>query len=125
MVEQLQCDRVYEDPAPYSQGRIHEGTIYLAGQVPDNSDGEIVGNDIETQTKQAVDNVEALLSEADSSLASVVSVTAYLIDMDDFEAFNDVYAELFPDPKPARTTVAVDGLAVDARLELQVTAVVE
>jgi len=125
MVEQLQSDAVYDDPAPYSQGLIRGDTVHLAGQVPDNSDGEIVGSDIETQTRQAVDNVEALLEEAGSSLESVVSVTAYLTDMDDFEAFNRVYAELFSDPKPARATVGVTGLAVDARLELQVTAVIE
>jgi len=125
MVEKLQSNTVFDDPAPYSQGMIHAETIWLAGQVPDNTNGEIVGDDIETQTKQAVDNVEFLLEKAGSSLESVVSVTAYLTDIDDFEAFNDVYGELFPDPKPARTTVAVAGLAVDARLELQVTAVVE
>lgn len=125
MVEQLQSDSVYQDPAPYSQGIIHNDTVRLAGQVPDNSDGEIVGDDIETQTRQTVDNVETLLNEAGSSLGSVVSVTAYLTDMDDFEAFNTVYAELFPDPKPARATVGVTGLAVDARVELQVTAVIE
>ena len=125
MVEQLQSDAVYNDPAPYSQGIIHGDTVRLAGQVPDNSDGEIVGDDIESQTKQAVKNVEALLNEAGSSLESVVSVTAYLTDMDDFKGFNRVYAELFPDPKPARATVGVTGLAVDARLELQVTAVIE
>ena len=125
MVDQLQSDAVFDDPAPYSQGIIHGETVRLAGQVPDNTDGEIVGDDIETQTKQAVDNVEALLDEAGSSLASVVSVTAYLTDMDDFEEFNRVYAEIFPDPKPARATVGVTGWAVDARLELQVTAVIE
>ena len=125
MVDQLQSDAVFDDPAPYSQGIIHGETVHLAGQVPDNIDGEIVGEDIETQTRQAVDNVEALLDEAGSSLESVVSVTAYLTDMDDFDEFNRVYAELFPDPKPARATVGVTGLAVDARLELQVTAVVE
>ena len=125
MVEQLQSDAVFDDPAPYSQGIIHGETVRLAGQVPDNTDGEIVGDDIETQTRQAVDNVEALLDEAGSSLASVVSVTAYLTNMDDFDGFNRVYAELFPDPKPARATVGVTGLAVDARLELQVTAVIE
>jgi len=125
MVKQLQSDAVFDDPAPYSQGIIHGDTVRLAGQVPDNSDGEIVGDDIETQTRQAINNVEALLDEAGSSLSSVVSVTAYLTDMDDFDGFNRVYAELLPDPKPARATVGVTGLAVDARLELQVTAVIE
>ncbi len=125
MPKELQSDAVFDDPAPYSQGIIHGNTVRLAGQVPDNSDGQIVGDDIETHTRQTVKNVEALLSEAGSSLRSVVSVTAYLTDMDDLEAFNRVYAELFPDPKPPRATVGVTGLAVDARLELQVTAVVE
>jgi len=123
MKKQLHSDGVYDDPAPYSQGIVHGETISLAGQVPDDETGAIVGSDIETQTRQALANVEQLLGEADSSLDDIVSVTAYLTDMDDLSGFNEAYAEIVPDPKPARTTVAVSALAVDARLELQVTAV--
>lgn len=123
MKKQLHSDAVYDDPAPYSQGIIHGDTIRLAGQVPDNSDGEIVGDDIETQTGQAISNIESLLAEADCSLADVVSVTAYLTDRADVDGFNAVYADLFWDPKPARATVIVADLVVPARVELQVTAV--
>ena len=125
MVEQIHTDAVYDDPAPYSQGMVHNDIVRLAGQVPDDADGEIVGDDIETQTEQAVENIETLLDEAGSSMDSVISVTAYLTDMDDLESFNRVYRELFPDPKPARATVAVDELAVNARVELQATAAIE
>jgi|AntRauMinimDraft_4_1070384.scaffolds.fasta_scaffold00886_5 2-iminobutanoate/2-iminopropanoate deaminase len=123
MKKQLHSDRVYDDPAPYSQGFVHGETISLAGQVPDDETGAIVGDDIETQTRQALSNVEKLLAAADASLSDIVSVTAYLTDMDDLSGFNETYAEILPDPKPARTTVAVSALAVDARLELQVVAV--
>ena len=119
-MRELYCSDVYDDPAPYSQGVLSGETIYLAGQVPDDETGRIVGDDIETQTRQAIANVEALLQAAGSSLADIVSVTAYLTDLDDLDGFNRVYAALFPDPKPARATVGVEELVVDARLELQV-----
>ena len=123
MVRRVHSDDVYDDPAPYSQGIAHGETIRLAGQVPDDETGRIVGTDITTQTRQVLSNVETLLGEADASLDDLVSVTAYLRDMEDLSGFNEVYAERVPDPKPARATVAVSDLAVDARLELQVTAV--
>ncbi len=122
MKKQLHSDAVYDDPAPYSQGRIHDGTIYLAGLDPVDETGEIVGDEIETQTTQTLRNVEELLAAADSSCANIVSVTAYLIDGDDFAVFNRAYAAFLPDPKPARTTVVVDELVTDARVELQVIA---
>ncbi len=122
MVEQLQCESVYQDPAPYSQGRIHDGTVYLAGLDPVDEAGEIVGDDIETQTTQTLRNVEELLAVADSSCANIVSVTAYLIDRGDFVGFNRAFAAFLPDPKPARTTVVVDELVTDAKIELQVIA---
>lgn len=123
MVKRLHDDGVYDDPAPYSQGVAHGEVIWLAGQVPDDETGTIVGADIKTQTRQALSNVETLLKQADASLDDLVSVTAYLVDMDDLPGFNHAYAEIVPDPKPARATVGVSALAVDARLEIQVTAV--
>jgi len=122
-MKELHSSDVYDDPAPYSQGIVHGETIYLAGQVPDDDTGAIVGDDIEAQTRQAIRNIDTLLEAADASLENIVSVTAYLTDLDDLDGFNQVYAELLPDPKPARATVGVKELVVDARLELQVTAV--
>ncbi|WP_253737506.1 RidA family protein [Halohasta salina] len=122
-MNELHSPDVYDDPAPYSQGIVHGETIFLAGQVPDDDTGAIVGDDIETQTRPAISNIEALLEAAGSSLDRIVSVTAYLTDRDDLDGFNREYAELLADPKPARATVVVEELVVDARLELQVTAV--
>ncbi len=122
MADQLRSTAVYDDPAPYSQGISHEKTVYLAGQVPDDENGTIVGDDIDTQTKQALANVERVLEEAGSSLEEVVSATVFLTDMDDLSGFNEAYATVMPDPKPARATVAVTELAVDARVEIQVIA---
>jgi 2-iminobutanoate/2-iminopropanoate deaminase len=121
----INTDAVYDDPAPYSQGIVHGETISLAGQVPDDAAGRIVGDDIETQTERALSNVETLLAEADASLADIVSITAYLTDPDDVAGFNAVYADRLPDPKPARTTVIVAGLVVPARVEIQATAIRE
>lgn len=121
-MRRIRSPNVHDDPAPYSQGIVHGETIYLAGQVPDNESGEIVGDDIETQTQQAINNVESILESAGSSLSDVLSVTAYLTSMDDFKRFNAVYSDHFGEPEPARATVAVEGLAVNARIELQVIA---
>ena len=121
-MKKIHSPKVHDDSSPYSQGIVHGETIYLAGQVPDDETGQIVGDRIESQTRQVIDNIESLLKEADSSLTEVISVTAYLTDMSDFEQFNRVYSEHLDEPNPARTTVAVDELAVNARLELQVIA---
>lgn len=122
MNEPIDSDDIYDDLAPYSNGVRHGETVYLAGQVPDDEMGRIVGDDIETQTEQTIANVETLLEAADASLEHIVSVTAYLTDLDDLDGFNATYATLLPDPKPPRATVVVDSLVVDARLELQVIA---
>jgi 2-iminobutanoate/2-iminopropanoate deaminase len=126
MVTQIHSGGVYEGIAPYSQGIIHQDMVDFAGQTPDDANGETVGNDIERQTKQAISNIETLLSEANSSLKNIVSVTAYLTDMDDLSGFNRVYSDILPDPKPARATVEVSTLpSSEARVEIQVTAVRE
>ncbi|WP_418282862.1 RidA family protein [Halorubrum sp. DTA98] len=123
MSEPLSTDDVHDDPAPYSQGIMTGRTIRLAGQVPDDRDGRIVGTGIESQTRQAVANVEALLAVADATLRDVVSVTAYLVDRGDVDGFNATYAAAFPEPRPARATVIVEDLVVDALVEIQATAV--
>lgn len=122
MVKAIHSEELYDDPAPYSQGIVHDGIIYLSGLDPADAEHNTIGDDIETQTEAVLSNAELLLEAADSSPSNIISVTAYLTDMADFEGFNAVYEETLPDPKPARTTVAVEDLATDARIELQVIA---
>jgi 2-iminobutanoate/2-iminopropanoate deaminase len=82
--------------------------IFLSGQLPvDPSTGFMSREDIESQTRQVIANVDRLLRSADASLADIVSVTAYLRDISDWDSFNTVYRSLMPSPLPARTTVGV------------------
>ncbi len=95
------------DPiGPYSQGVIASGrTLFVAGQTPkDPKTGELAG-DIRQQAVRALENVKAIVEAAGATMADVVKVNAYLADLGDFAAFNEVYAKYFSAPYPARTTV--------------------
>jgi 2-iminobutanoate/2-iminopropanoate deaminase len=83
---------------------------------------EVVSGGIREQTERVLANLEAVLEAAGSSLANVVKTTVYLVDMADFSAMNEVYAQAFGDHKPARSTVAVAGLPRGARVEIDVMA---
>jgi 2-iminobutanoate/2-iminopropanoate deaminase len=91
----------------YSPGIIAEGRfVYVAGQTP-TRDGVVIGETTGEQTRIALENLAAVLAEAGASLADVVRCGVFLADMADFAEMNEVYAEVFPDPLPARTTVGV------------------
>ena len=89
----------------YSPGIVAEGRFaYVSGQGP-LRDGVVSGDTIQEQTRVALGNIAAVLASAGASLADVVRCGVFLADMADFHGMNDVYAEFFPDPLPARTTV--------------------
>jgi len=91
---------------PYSPGAMGGNMIYTAGQVAWGSDGNIVGiGDIETQTRQTLSNVDAVLTEGGASWDDVLKCNVYLKDMQDFQKMNNIFAEVFPENPPARTTV--------------------
>src|SRR6266487_516369 len=104
---------------PYSPGMIYEQLIFVSGQgATDPSTGRIVGDDIERQTEQCLKNVLTILEAAGSSLQHVLRCGVFLMDMRDFQTMNTVYARMFGDHRPARTTVQVarlpgDGLLVE------------
>jgi 2-iminobutanoate/2-iminopropanoate deaminase len=91
---------------PYSPAVRAGGFVYVSGQTPRNAiSGELVGDDISTQTRQTLSNVQRILSEAGASMQDVVSVTIYLTNVDDWTAMNSVYTEVFSAPFPSRTAV--------------------
>ena len=107
---------------PYSQGMISGNLVFTSGQIPaDPKTGAIVGETIEAQAKQSLANVGAVLEAAGTSFDRVMKTTCYLSNMDDFAAFNAVYAEVFTG-KPARSCVAVKTLPKNVLCEVEAIA---
>jgi 2-iminobutanoate/2-iminopropanoate deaminase len=108
---------------PYSQAVGSGGFIFCSGQVGlDPASGELISTDVSEQTRQAMRNLEAVLSSAGAGFPDVVKVTAYLTDLGDFTTFNEVYGEFFEDEPPARATVGVAALPKGAKVEVECVA---
>lgn len=107
---------------PYSQAVTFGNLVMTSGQIPLTPDGTLVEGGIEAQTRQVLDNLVAVLSEAGTDLGRVVKTTVFLADMNEFSAMNAVYAEYFQAPFPARSTVQVARLPRDVRVEIEVIA---
>ena len=91
---------------PYVPATVANGVVYTSGQIAfDAEAGKIVGDDVRTQTRQALNNLRAVLAAAGSSLEQTLRVNVYLKNPEDFPAMNEVYQEYFKTHKPARTTV--------------------
>lgn len=111
---------------PYAQGNVVGGFLFASGQIAlDPATGEIAGETIQEQTAQVMKNVGALLEAAGTDFDHVVKTTCFLNDMDDFSAFNEVYAQSFGEHLPARSAVAVESLPKGALIEVEVIAQVE
>ena len=110
---------------PYSQALRAGGFRFTAGQVGfDPTTGELVDGGIAEQTRQVLQNIRAILEAGGSGLAQVVKTTVFLVDMADFGAMNEVYAEAFGAHRPARSTVAVAALPRGARVEIEAVAAI-
>lgn len=109
---------------PYSQATRANGLLFTAGQVGfDPATGELVDGGISEQTERVLANIRAILEAERLDLSTVVKTTVYLLDMADFAAMNTVYAKVFGDHRPARSTVAVAALPRGARVEIDAVAV--
>lgn len=97
--------------------------IYTSGQIAINpATGSFENGDIRSQTKLALENLKAILTQGGSDLSSVIKTTVFIKDMNDFASMNEVYAEYFGDSKPARSTVEVARLPKDALVEIEAIA---
>jgi 2-iminobutanoate/2-iminopropanoate deaminase len=110
---------------PYSQGIIVNNMFYSSGQIPLTAEGELLTGTIQEETHQVFKNLKAVLEEAGASLQSVVKTTVFLQDMNDFVPFNEVYSEYFTENKPARSCVQVARLPKDAKVEIEVIALIK
>ena len=109
---------------PYVQGMIVNNMFYSSGQIPLTAEGVMVEGDIVAQTQQVFENLKAVLAEAGTSLDRVVKTTVFMADMNDFPEMNVIYANYFGEHKPARSAVEVARLPKDARIEIEVIALV-
>ena len=123
MKKAFMTDRAPKPVGPYSQIVEHGDLLFLAGQVPLTPEGSMNDGDIQSQTRQVLDNLKAVLEKAGASMDHVVKTTIFLADLADFEAVNRVYGEYFHEPYPARSTVEVSKLPRGARLEIDAIAV--
>jgi 2-iminobutanoate/2-iminopropanoate deaminase len=109
---------------PYSPGMGFERLVFVSGQgAVDPATGRLAGLDVEAQTEQVLRNVQTILEAAGTDLSRVLRCGVFLVDMRDFEKMNAVYARVFGEHRPARTTVAVSALPVaDMKVEIDVVA---
>jgi len=110
---------------PYSQAVVANGMVFTSGQIALTPDGVMLENDIVIQTKQVLQNLEAVLEEAGASMQSVIKTTIFLASMDDFATVNEIYAAAFGSHKPVRSTVAVKTLPKNALVEIDAVALVK
>ena len=109
---------------PYSQAIAAGNTLYVSGQIPfDPATGVFAGNDIATQTRQSLTNLQNILRAAGMDMSNVVKTTVLLADMGDFAAMNAVYAEFFTQPYPARAAFQAACLPRNALVEIECVAV--
>ena len=106
---------------PYSQAiDSGNGLVFLSGQIPiDPATGAFAEGGIKEQTRQSLLNAQAILNAAGLDLSNVVKTTVFLADMGDFAAMNEVYAQFFKEPFPARSAVAVKTLPKGALVEIE------
>ena len=121
----ISTDKAPGAVGPYSQAVCTDSFVFSSGQlglVPGTK--EFAGPDIEAQTRQALQNLQAVLEASGSGLACVVKTTVFLADMGDFSKMNAVYSQFFPQEPPARSAVQAAALPLGARVEVEAIAIV-
>ena len=107
---------------PYSQGIVSNGHIFLSGQIPLNSNGELLDGNIQEQVALVFQNIRHLLETANCTLQNIVKLTVFLKDIEDFDAVNDKMIELLEEPFPARSLVQAAALPKNVDVEIEVIA---
>ena len=119
-----QTNKAPKPIGPYSQALQIGETLYISGQIGlDPESGELQNNDLETETRQMMANVKAILSEAGMNLENVIKCTIYLDNMDEFSKINQIYGEYFRERPPAREAIEISKLPKGANVEISVIAV--
>jgi len=125
-VEKIKLPKVPEPKGHYSSAVVHNGLIFVSGQLPRNSEtGAVETGSIEAQTELVLGNVEKILLAANSNLNHVLQMTIYISEMELWDKVNAVYARILGEHKPARAIVPVKDLHFGTKIEIQVIAAVK
>ncbi|WP_301402302.1 RidA family protein [Staphylococcus haemolyticus] len=116
----INTNKAPEALGPYSHAMVVNNLVFTAGQIPLDTEGNIVSDDVKEQTKQVLDNLSVVLEEAGSDLNSVVKATIFISDMNEFQQINEVYGSYFSEHQPARSCVEVARLPKDVKVEIEV-----
>jgi len=123
MIDAVATEHAPKAIGPYSQGIKANGLVFVSGQVAlDPRTQQLVQGDVAVETERVLENLKAVVEAAGSSLARTVKTTVYLADLGDFAKMNEVYARYFGERPPARATVQVARLPRDARVEIDLIA---
>ncbi|KAH9909912.1 putative endoribonuclease L-PSP [Xylariomycetidae sp. FL2044] len=109
-------------PGLFHHAKVYNGVVYCAGQVGGNVSGKLVSEDVKEQTTQMFKNIATILKASGSGLERVLKANIYIVDKADYAAFNEVYTQMMPDPKPPRACVFVAGLPGGAKVEMECVA---
>ena len=125
-MKRISTDKAPAAIGPYSQGMVVNGMLFASGQIAlDPNSGELVGTNVQEQTKQVMSNISGLLEAAGTDFNHVIKTTCFLDDINDFASFNEIYAKYFKDNLPARSAVGVAALPKGALVEVEVIALVD
>ncbi len=126
MKKQILTDKAPLPIGPYSQAIAAKGEmLFISGQIPMKPDASLAGDDIETQVRQCLDNISAILERAGFTIMNVVKTTVLLKDMNDFAKMNEIYAKYFGESKPARAAFQVARLPKDVLVEIEAIAIID
>ena len=116
-------DKAPKALGPYSAGVVSNGSINVSGQLGiDPATGKLAGDDIQSQTRQSLTNIQNILAAAGATMANVAECTVLLDDINDFAGMNEVYGEFFSEPYPARAAFEVAALPKAAKVEIKAVA---
>lgn len=115
----INTNKAPEALGPYSHAMVVNNLVFTSGQIPLDTEGNIVSSDVKEQTKQVLENLSVVLEEAGSDLNSVVKATIFISDMNEFQQINEVYGNYFNEHQPARSCVEVSRLPKDVKVEIE------
>ena len=115
----INTNKAPEALGPYSHAMVVNNLVFTSGQIPLDTEGNIVSSDVKEQTKQVLENLSVVLEEAGSDLNSVVKATIFISDMNEFQQINEVYGSYFNEHQPARSCVEVSRVPKDVKVEIE------